>query len=225
MSRQRGLQALALATALALGGCASASSEQQAEVRRLQARAAYERGLSHLDKREAAPALAAIQEAISIDGTVPVYWNALGWIYLQLGHPDVAYRAFSRAVELDGTWAEAQLNAGVALAEMGRWEEALAAYRKTLNIPGLSTPHSAYQNMGVAFYNLKRYGEAEEALRFAIGLEPKLTAAYYHLGLVLAATGRPEAAKGLFRKARDLAPQSPFGAAAVGQLKALGEGG
>lgn len=225
MSRQRALLGLALAATLALGGCATKKSEQEAEVRRLQARAAYERGLSHLGKREAAPALMALQEALSIDGTVPVYWNAAGWIYLQLGHPDVAYRAFSRATELDGTYAEAYLNMGVALSEAGRWEDALTAYRKAVSLPTLATPHTAYQNMGVALYNLKRYSEAEEALRFAIGLEPKLEAAYYHLGLVLVASGRREDAKALFRQTRDLAPQSPFGQAAVGQLKALGEGG
>jgi Tfp pilus assembly protein PilF len=224
VSRQRALQGLVLATALALAGCASTTGDQT-EVRRLQARAAYERGLSHLDKREAAPALTAIQEAISIDATVPVYWNALGWLYLQLARPEVAHAAFTKATGLDETYAEAHLNTGVALAELGRWEEALAAYRKALSLPTLSTPHTAYQNIGVALYNLKRYRDAEEALKFALGLEPKLAPAYYHLGLVLVAGGRREEAKALFRHARDLAPGSPFGQAAVGQLKALGEGG
>src|SRR5262247_970758 len=91
VSRQRAFFVVALAAALALGGCAGLS-EQEAETRRLQARAAYERGLAHLSKREPAPALTAIHEAVTIDGSVPVYWNAMGWIYLQLGHPDVAYR-------------------------------------------------------------------------------------------------------------------------------------
>lgn len=225
MSRQRALQGLALAVAVALGGCAAASDAEQSEVRRLQARAAYERGLSHLAKREAAPALTAIQEAISIDGTVAVYWNALGWIYLQLGRPGVAHGAFTKATELDDTYADAHLNKGVALAEIGRWEDALLAYRKALSLPTLTTPDTAYQNLGVALYNLKRYRDAEQALRFAIGLDPKLAAAYYHLGLVLVASDRREDAKAFFRRARDLAPQSPFGRAAGGQLKALGEGG
>jgi tetratricopeptide (TPR) repeat protein len=79
--------------------------------------------------------------------------------------------------------------------------------------------------MGVALYNLKRYREAEEALRFAVSLEPSLDAAFYHLGLVYLAENRRDDAKLSFRRARDLSPQSPFGQAAVGQLKALGEGG
>jgi Tfp pilus assembly protein PilF len=223
VSRQRALQGLALTAVLALGGCAASSQAEQ--VRRLQARAAYERGLADLDKREAGPALAAIQEAISIDGTVPVYWNALGWIYLQLGRPEFAHGAFVKATGLDDTYADAHMNTGVALAEMSRWEEAIAAYRRALRLPTLTTPDTAYQNLGVALYNLKRYRDAEEALRFAIGLDPKMAPAYYHLGLVLVASDRREDAKTLFRRARDLAPQSPFGQAARGQLKALGEGG
>jgi Tfp pilus assembly protein PilF len=221
VSRRGAVWLMALLASVWLGGCGA----RLTEVQRLQARATYERGLAHLERKEAALALSAIQEAIAIDDSVPVYWNALGWLYLQLGRPDLALGPFARATQLDESYAEAQANAGIALAEMARWEEAVAAYRKALSLPTLPTPHTAYQNLGVALYNLKRYREAEEALRFAISLEPTLDAAYYHLGLVYLAGERRDDAKLAFRRARDLAPQSPFGQAAVGQLRALGEGG
>jgi len=63
-----------------------------------------------------------------------------------------------------------------------------------------------------------------EALRFALNLDPQLQAAYYNLGLVLTAEKRPEEAKALFRRARQIAPESPFGQAALERLRALGEG-
>jgi len=205
-------------------GCAT-TNKQIPDLQQLQARAAYERGWGHIERKEASLALTAIQEAISLDGAVPVYWNALGWIYLQLGRPDLALAPFAHAVELDGTYAEGQMNVGVAHAEMGQWQEALAAYRKAVSLPTLSRPHTAYQNMGVALLNLKRYREAEEALGFAISLEPKLEAAYYNLGLIYAAQNRPEEAKAAFRRVRDLSPQSPFGQAASERLRAMGDGG
>ena len=86
------------------------------------------------------------------------------------------------------------------------------------------TPDTVHQNLGVALYNLKRLPEAEEQLKYAIRLEPQLEAAYYHLGLVLIAQDRKDEAKIAFRQARQLAPNSPFGQAAVERLKALGEG-
>ncbi|PYM89510.1 MAG: hypothetical protein DME08_25090 [Candidatus Rokuibacteriota bacterium] len=87
------------------------------------------------------------------------------------------------------------------------------------------TPETTYQNMGMALLNLKRYREAEEALRFAISLNPKQEAPYYHLGLVLTAENRRDEARAAFRRVRDLSPQSPFGQAATERLRALGEGG
>lgn len=220
MSRQPGVWLAMLLVLLA--GCATA---EQKEVQRLQARAAYERGLAHLERKEAALALSAIQEAVGLDGRVAVYWNTLGWIYLQLARPDLALVPFTRAVELDATYGEAQMNVGVALAEMGQWEQALDAYRKAVVMPTLPRPDLAYHNMGVALLNLKRYREAEEALRFAISLDPKMAGAYYNLGLVLLAEDRKDDAKLAFRRVKELAPQSPFGQAAVQRLKDLGDGG
>lgn len=221
MSRRRRSWLLVLAAVLWLGGCASS---EPPEVQRLQARAAYERGLGHLRDHQAALALSAFQEAISLDGTVATYRNVLGLLYLQLRRPDLALTEFQRATELDANYAEAHLNTGIALAEMTRWDEAVPAYRRAIAQPTLSVPHIAYQNLGLALYHLKQYREAEEALRFAIGLEPKLEAAYYNLGLVLLAQGRPSEARLAFRHVQDLSPQSAFGQAASSQLKVLGDG-
>ena len=169
--------------------------------------------------------MGAFREAITLDPNVPVYHNALGLLYLELSRPDLALAEFKTATGIDETYADAHLNTGVALAEAGRWEEAVTAYRKAVAIPTLSAAPAAYQNLGLALYHLKRYREAEEALRFALSLDPRMEAAYYNLGLLFVAEGRPEDAKAAFRRTRDLAPQSPFGQAAVLQLKGLGDGG
>ena len=52
-----------------------------------------------------------------------------------------------------------------------------------------------------------------------------LQAAYYNMGLVLAAEKRRDEARAAFRRARELGADSPLGQAAVQQLKQLGEGG
>jgi len=223
VSRQATLW-LAVAVAFGLAGCAS-STHQSADLKRLQARAAYERGLSNLRDQQTGLALAAFQEALGLDDETPAYWNTLGWLYLQLGKLDEAIPRFRKAIQLQPDYAEAHLNMGVALAEGAKWEEAVAEYKKAIALPTLSTPHVAHQNLGLALYHMKRYREAEDSLRFAISLDPHMAAPYYHLGLVYAAENRSEDAKSVFRRARDLDPKSPFGQAAVQRLKALGDGG
>ena len=222
MSRQPRVWLAVLLASLWLGGCATT---EPTGVQRLQARASYESGLAHLRDKQPALALNAIQEAIALDGTVAVYRNALGLLYLELRRPDLALDEFRKATEIDPHYAEAHLNTGIALAETSRWEEAVVAYRRAIAMPTLAVPHVAYQNLGLALYHLKQYRDAEQALKFALSLEPQMEAAYYNLGLVFVAEGRKDEAKAAFRRVRDLAPQSPFGQAAVGQLRALGEGG
>ena len=213
---------LLAAVTLLMTGCATGGGETP-EVRRLHARAAYERGVAAFRDKQASQALAAFREAIDTDPSVAIYPNALGLLYLELQRPDLALEQFTKATSADARFAEAHVNTGVALAEQRRWEEAVAAYRTALALPTIGSAYVAYNNLGRALYNLKRLPEAEEALRFAINLEPSQEPAYYHMGLVLAAQGRPEEAKMAYRQARLIAPESPFGQAAAERLRALGE--
>jgi len=224
VSRKAGRAALVVVAALALGAC-SAGRSQPPEVQRLQARAAFERGLKHFNDREAPQALAALRAAIALDGTAAVYRDTLGLVFTELQRPDLATEQFQQAVTLDPQYADAHFHLGVALAEGAHWEEAVAAYRKALSLPTLTVPHFAHQNLGLALYHRRQYHEAEEQLRFAIGLEPQMGLAYYNLGLVLADQGRWEDARLAFSRARDLGPETPFGVAAGERLRALGEEG
>jgi Flp pilus assembly protein TadD len=195
-------------------------------VRALPARAAYERGLANLREGHPGQALTDLQEATRLEPTVALYANTLGVLLLQLRQVEGALAWLARAVELDPQYGDAQLNYAIALAESGQWDKAVEGYKRALRLPTLTTPHVAHQNLGVALHNLKREAEAEQALRFALSLEPQMVGTHYNLGLVLLAQGRRQEAVAAFRRERELAPPgSSFAQAAQERLRALGEGG
>ena len=231
MSRRRAGLTTLLMTGFALAGCASpqppaAAVQDTREVRALQARAAYERGLTSLREGQPGQAMVALQEATRLDPTVALYANTLGVLLLQLRQLEAAQAWLARAVELDPQYGDAQLNHAIALAEAGQWERAVEGYKRALRLPTLTTPHIAHQNLGVALHNLKREAEAEQALRFALSLEPQMVGTHYNLGLVLLAQGRRPEAVAAFRREKELGPpDSTFARAAQERLRALGEGG
>ena len=211
-----------VATLLMMGGCAG---KHVTETERMQARSAFEVGTRQLNERQLAQALTSLTQATTLDPDVAIYRNVLGIVYLQFGRPDLAQPEFQRATELDRGFAEAHLNLGTALAEQQQWAPAVAAYERAIKSPRLISTDIAYQNLGLALFHLNRFPEAEQALRFAINLDPTMAPAYYHLGLVLAAGNRTAEARRAFEQARDLAPNTPFGQAATDRLKSLDGGG
>jgi tetratricopeptide (TPR) repeat protein len=213
--------ALVAVTAL-LSGCTSAKA---AEMKRLQAQNAYERGLTQAKQGQSALALSSLQEAIALDPGSALYHDSLGLLLLDLGQINPAIAELTKASELDPSRGDSLFHLGTALAEARRWEDAVAAYRKAILQPSLTVLDLAHQNLGLALFHLGRYREAEDALRFALSLDPQLQAAYYNLGLVVSAQKRPDEAKALFRRTQQMAPETPFGRAAVERLKAMGEGG
>ena len=224
MSRRHGLWLALIVLGLSASGCASKEAAQRTEVQKLQARAAYDRALSYLNDKQPAPAMAALQEAVNVNPSSPVYRDTLGVVLLELGRLDMALEHFKKAVELDPMFADGYFHMGTALAESRRWDEAFVSYKMAIELPTLTIRESANQNLGLALYHLKRYREAEQSLRFAISLDPKMQAAYYNLGLVFVAENRKDEAKAAFRQARQLGPDSPVGQAALDRLKGLGEG-
>ena len=211
---------------VALGGLlAACATGRVTEMQRLQAQNSYERALNQISQGQTALAMSSLQEATGLNPGMALYHDTLGMLLLDLGRIDQAVAELKKAVDLDPHRGDTYFHLGTALAEARRWDGAVAAYRKAIAQPSLTVTDYAHQNLGLALFHLGRFREAEDALRFALSVDPDLQAAYYNLGLVLTAEKRQDEAKAFFRRARQLAPESPFGRAAVERLKALGDGG
>jgi tetratricopeptide (TPR) repeat protein len=211
---------------LALGGLlAACATGRVTEMQRLQAQNSYERALTQISQGQTALAMSSLQEATGLNPRMALYHDTLGMLLLDLGRIDQAVAELNKSVDLDPHRGDTYFHLGTALAEARRWDGAVAAYRKAIAQPSLTVTDYAHQNLGLALFHLGRYREAEDALRFALSVDPDLQAAYYNLGLVLTAEKRPDEAKAFFRRASQIAPESPFGRAAVERLKALGDGG
>jgi Flp pilus assembly protein TadD len=216
------LVAALLTVAALAGGCATGKEEQ---VRKIQARNAYDQAGSNLREGRISLGLAALQEAVELDPDNAMYRNALGVTHLQLRRWPEAQAQFEKAIQLDPNYAEAYHNLGLVMAAQNRLDLAVASYRRALTFPTYPSPELAYHNLGEAYLRQGKVKEAEEALRQAIQLEPKNQFSHYLLGVVLAEAGRKEEARAAFRFARDIDPASSVGKLTVEALKTLGEGG
>ena len=94
---------------------------------------------------------------------------------------------------------------GYILADQHKTEEAIAEYRKAIEIdPRYAAAHN---NLGIG---LRVQGKTEEAIaeyRKAIDLDPRYAAAHYNLGNALGVQGKTEEAIAEYRKAIDLDPR------------------
>ena len=219
---RRGPLPVLLFTAVVLGGCATTSPED--EIRRLEARSAYESGVKAISESRVSLGLSSLRQAAEIEPQNPLYHNAVGAVLLNIGRFPDAQVEFQKAVELDPTYADAFHNLGSAYAEQGKWEEAIVAYRKALAQTIYASPENTYNNLGYAYWAIDRRQEAEDAFRAALQLEPKLVPSHFWLGVLLEKEGRKDEAKAHFQAARDLEPASMLGKRAAEVLKAMGDG-
>ena len=130
--------------------------------------------------------------------------HLLGLIAQQVGRNDIACDLIGQAIAIDGTAAAFHSNLAIALKDLGRFEEAIAACNAALR----RKPDfvEAYANLGIALKELGRLDEAIAAYQAAIRIKPDYAEAYSNLGNALSALGRFDDAIAAYNVAIRLKP-------------------
>jgi Flp pilus assembly protein TadD len=107
---------------------------------------------------------------------------------------------------------------GILLSDMGCTDEAVAHYRKALELNPKYA--SAHNNLGHLLTNIGRTDEAMVHLSKALELNPKNAEAHNNFGILLAMIGRPDEAMVHFQKALELNPNYANAHSNLGNLLA-----
>jgi serine/threonine-protein kinase len=135
-----------------------------------------------------AKALAAAQQAGSLNQNQPEILLALGSVYNASGRTAEAIAELKRALEVSPSSDEAYGRLGSAYLGSGRSSEGIQALKKAVEI----NPYywMNYNNLGNAYYQLGDFTNAAECYRKVIELDPNNPYAYNNLGAVLLQSGR-----------------------------------
>jgi tetratricopeptide (TPR) repeat protein len=91
---------------------------------------------------------------------------------LNLNKPEIAFKDFTRAIEIDPTRADGYAGRANTLNKLGRYQEALKDYDQAIEIdPKLA---NAYVNRGSAYSHLGQYEKAIADYEKGLALDPKI---------------------------------------------------
>ena len=133
-----------------------------------------------------------------------------------LGNPldGDGYAYIRKALQLNPRLVAAWGDLGLALANRGKLDQAIANYRTAIEINPRFAP--AYYNLGLAFYNKGKLEEAIDSYRKAIEINPRHGAAHCNLGVALYRQGKLDEAISSYRKAIGIYPRDAYAFYALG---------
>lgn len=135
-------------------------------------------------------------------------WQAL--VQLVFNRRDVALSCFAAMLVLRPGDRYALASQAHVLAQQGRMKEALAVQEQLIR-EGQAPLAADWFNLGYLLEESGQPERAEQALRRALELDPKMDRAWYGLALVLIQARRYDEAVTALRKTTELQPMSPFG--------------
>ena len=101
---------------------------------------------------------------------------------------------------------------------MRKWDLAIASYQKAVDDVLYKTPHFAYTNMGLAYYNMANYEKAIEMYQRSLKLKPTYSTTYFNLAYAYEAVQKWDEAIDAYLKAIQYLPNDPAAYYRLGKL-------
>ena len=166
--------------------------------------ASLETALQHHQAGRLGEAEALYREILAANPDDADALQLLGLLCLHRGEALGAVELIERAVRLDGQAPDYHCNLGIALAALGRHEEAVGAFQRAIALrPRYPEAHNA---LGASLYALGRFAQAAGAYRELVKLQPGFAPGYTGLGAALAADDQWDQAIAAFRQRVGLLP-------------------
>ncbi len=127
-----------------------------------------------------------------------------GFRAISEGHTQEAVKEYSKAIELDPSFASAYHNRGILYNNLGEYPKSLKDYSKAIELN--PTYVSAYYGRGNTYYDLREHQKALEDYNKAIELAPSFAYAYNGRGNVYSDLGEQQKALEDYNKAIELDP-------------------
>ena len=156
-------------------------------------------------------AIAAYSTAIQIKPDLSLAYLNLGQLYHGVGRNDEALLTFQRGLKINADDAEILPKMIGVLADLGRYEDALAAHAHLASL----RPHDAvtHQSLGEIFLAQQNAAAAVQEFRRATEIDPKLESAWNWLGRALQSQGKFDEAAKCYRYILDSCPGASIGLA------------
>jgi tetratricopeptide (TPR) repeat protein len=159
----------------------------------------FKQGLTHHQAGRLAEAEQAYQQALKLNPHHADSLHLWGVIAAQTGQPQIAVERISKAIEGNAKADSYHCNLGLSLANLGRFDEAEAAYRRALAInPG---SYEALNNLGLTLRDNHRLDEAAQVFHKAIEIASHSPEGHNNLGLTLMDLGKMGEAEQSFQHA------------------------
>ena len=166
----------------------------------------YQLGLSYATENKMQLAFVEFQKAVELNSDNKEALNALGIVHLQFADLQKAEESFLKAITVDQGYSEAYSNLGATYGRMGRWSDAINAFKTAAKDPLYTKPEIAYSGLGDAYYSLGRFDAAIDSYGEALKRMPEFYHSYYGLALCFNAKGRYGDASAAMTRALDLDP-------------------
>ena len=150
------MRVLAFLFFLSFLGCASLSEQQE------KAALHQKVGVSFFEAGNYPRALAAFLTANELDPDNASIQNNLGLTYFMRERYDLSEKHFRRALEIEPSFTDARNNFGRLLIEVNRFSEAEVELKKVLSDLTYPALEKVYINMGLCYFNQKKYDQARE---------------------------------------------------------------
>jgi tetratricopeptide (TPR) repeat protein len=152
------------------------------------ARKLFDKGLQSLGSRDLPAAAGSFEKAVAMYPEYADAWLDLGKTQFDMGASDSATTSLQKAIALDPRLPGAWQVLGYIAFNQRRWTDAVAYLDHAEQLDPLNSPMPWFYS-GVAFFELRKYEQAEKSIRTEIDMDPqfRMVRARYMLGIILLA--------------------------------------